>query len=309
VAANNIARWDAATSSWQALGSGVNRTVSALAVGPDGSLYAGGYFSSAGGIVAARIARWDATTASWHPLGDGIGGGEFDGWVYALAIGADGSLYAGGEFDMAGGLSANHIARWDGVAWRPLGAGVDGGQYTRVSALAFGPDGSLYVGGDFWYAGGTPAGNIARWDSKTSSWHNMQSAGTIDLIRALAVDSSGSLFLGGDFLGAGGIWVNHIARWDPATATCHALGSGMDNRVNALLAAPDGSIYAGGIFTTAGGLPSSAIAQWEPTPPTAVDLISLDTAVAGAAPVPGWLTAALAAIALCAGAVFVRRDS
>jgi WD40 repeat protein len=287
----------------------VNRTVSALAVGPDGSLYAGGYFSSAGGIAAARIARWDATTASWHPLGDGIGGGEFDGWVYALAIGADGSLYAGGQFDMAGGLSANHIARWDGVAWHPLGAGVDGGQYTRVSALAFGPDGSLYVGGDFWYAGGTPAGNIARWDSKTSSWHSMQSARTIDLIRALAVDASGSLFLGGDFLGAGGIWVNHIARWDPATATCHALGSGMDNRVNALLAAPDGSIYAGGAFTTAGGLPSSAIAQWEPAPPTAVDLISLDAGGANVAPVPGWLTAALAAIALTLGSVFARRDS
>ena len=43
----------------------------------------------------------------------------------ALAIGVDGSLYAGGSFTTAGGVDANYIARWDGANWSPLGAGTN----------------------------------------------------------------------------------------------------------------------------------------------------------------------------------------
>ena len=46
--------------------------------------------------------------------------------VNALAFGPDGSLYAGGKFTTAGGVTANHIARWDGSDWHPLGSGIEG---------------------------------------------------------------------------------------------------------------------------------------------------------------------------------------
>ena len=86
-------------------------------------------------------------------------------YVYALAVGPDGSLYAGGDFTTAGGVAAHHIARWDGTAWQPLGSGMDGGVY----ALAVGPDGSLYAGGDFTTAGGVAANRIARWDGRVAT--------------------------------------------------------------------------------------------------------------------------------------------
>ena len=299
VAANNIARWDSATSSWHPLGSGTNSTVNALAVGPDGTLYAGGFFSSAGGVPAYGVARWNETVATWEPLGSGIGG-----YVNALTVAPDGSLYAGGDFYSAGGLQANNIARWDGAEWQPLGSGIEGDANTWVQALAIGTDGSLYVGGKFFYAGGAPAGNIARWDG--AAWHAQ--GGTNGAVQDLTLDPNGSLVLGGSFSYAGaGILVNRIARWNPKTATYEAFGSGMDNSVGALLAAPDGAIYAGGIFTTAGGLSSHRIARWNTAPPTAVTLISLDTAASGDALAPGWLAAALAAIALAIGAAFARR--
>ena len=115
VAANRIARWDG--TAWHPLGNGVgggtNPVVLALAFGPDGSLYAGGDFSTAGGSAANSIASWDGT--AWHPLGSGLENCGFN-CVRALAVGRDGSLYAGGSFTLAGGRPSSSIAKWIGEA-------------------------------------------------------------------------------------------------------------------------------------------------------------------------------------------------
>ena len=43
--------------------------------------------------------------------------------VYVLAIDGDGNVYAGGDFTTAGGVSANHIAKWNVStnSWSALG--------------------------------------------------------------------------------------------------------------------------------------------------------------------------------------------
>src|SRR5262245_39976875 len=71
---NCVAKWDG--SSWSPLGSGMSGPdfgtyVSALAVSGN-DLYAGGHFTTAGGIVATNIAKWNGST--WSALGSGIGG-------------------------------------------------------------------------------------------------------------------------------------------------------------------------------------------------------------------------------------------
>ena len=83
VAAMNIAAWDG--SSWSALGSGIGNNISSdgvrtLAVS-GGTLYVGGTFSSAGGVVTDNIAAWNGS--SWSALGSGIPGEDVD----ALAVG------------------------------------------------------------------------------------------------------------------------------------------------------------------------------------------------------------------------------
>jgi hypothetical protein len=66
-----------------------------LALAVSGStLYAGGYFKTAGGSAATNIAQWNGS--SWSALGSGINGG-----VSALAVSSS-TLYAGGEFTIAG---------------------------------------------------------------------------------------------------------------------------------------------------------------------------------------------------------------
>ncbi len=94
----------------------MNSYVYALAVGGQGDLYAGGEFTTAGGVNAGRIARWDE--AAWSPLVEGMNNS-----VRALAVDVQGNLYAGGRFTTAGGVSANHIARWDGAGLAHAGGG------------------------------------------------------------------------------------------------------------------------------------------------------------------------------------------
>ena len=69
VQANRIAKWNGST--WSALGTGMNAEVRALAVFDDGSgggpaLYAGGFFTTAGGVSANRIAKWNGN--SWSAV-------------------------------------------------------------------------------------------------------------------------------------------------------------------------------------------------------------------------------------------------
>ena len=133
---------------------GLNGTVSALAVSGS-TLYAGGYFTTAGGIAANYIAQWNGS--SWSALGSGM-----NGYVSALAVSGS-TLYAGGNFTTAGGSAANYIAQWNGSSWSALGSGMNG----YVSALAVSGS-TLYAGGYFTTAGGNAANYIAQWNG--SSW-------------------------------------------------------------------------------------------------------------------------------------------
>lgn len=237
-AADYIVRYNKATAVWSALGTGMNASVEALIIAPDGRLYAGGGFTTAGGGAANYIAVWNG--AAWSALGAGM-----DASVYSLAIVPDGRLYAGGAFTTAGGGAANRIAVWNGAAWAALGSGVGAAVYT----IAITPSGNLYAGGAFTTAGGSPANYIAMWNG--AAWSTLGSGMNAD-VRALVVAQDGRLYAGGSFTTAGGITVNYITVWNGATWS--ALGSGVNDWVYSLAIAPDGKLYVGGIFTAAGTL-------------------------------------------------------
>ena len=220
VTANGIAHWDPVSSSWHTLGGGLSggAIVFSLAVGPEGSLYAGGHFTDCGGVGASNIARWDYASATWSSMGSGM-----NSTVWALAVGPDGSLYAGGDFSSAGGVAADHIARWDGASWHPLGSGMN----NAIWSLAVGPDGAVYAGGRFSSAGGVPASGIARWDG--FQWHALGS-GMNGEVLVMAVAPDGSLYAGGQFTRAGDVTARNIARWDGAS--WQPLVLGMDGAVS-----------------------------------------------------------------------------
>ena len=184
-----VRRWDG--DAWTSLGSPGPFTT-AVAVAPDGTLYAAGRFG---------VARYDA--GAWVTIGALAG---TTATVYDLVAAPDGTLYAGGQFESVGGTVVRNVARWDGAAWRALGAGAD----RTVRALLVDPARGLYAGGDFTEAGGVGASRIALWNG--TAWAPLGS-GTDGPVHALLSDGPNGVLVGGAFARAGGTVSPYVARW------------------------------------------------------------------------------------------------
>ncbi len=264
VEANNIAVWDG--TKWAALGSGIpGGAVHAIAIsGSD--VYAGGSFASAGGVAATGVARWNGAT--WSALGSGLGGDIItpQGTAYALAVSGS-HLYVGGDFDTAGGNTANNIARWSGTSWSSLGGGVtSSASIGEIRALAVDSSG-VYVGGRFDRAGGNPAANIARWSLTSSSWSALGSgiggAESYELpVQALAI-SGGQLSVGGRFNSAGGVSARSLARWNGTNWSAWGGGADSDRPSVFAITAVGTELFVGGDFQSLGGRWVNYIGRWD----------------------------------------------
>jgi hypothetical protein len=186
---------------------------------------------------------------NWQPLATGT-----NNTVRAVAYSASGNTatYIGGDFTTAGGIPANYVACWNGIAWSSLGTGLNG----RVNDLEY--DGYyLYAAGQFTLAGSIGAARVARWDGL--SWSAL-GAGFNGEVLDLKIGTNGEVFAAGSFTKSGTTTVNYVARWDGANWT--ALGSGMNNPVHALAFDMNKELVAGGQFTMAGGIAAARLARW-----------------------------------------------
>ncbi len=202
-----VGRWNGTSLAWESMGGGMNGVVYALK-SYGGALYAGGSFTTAGGVSTGGLARWNGT--GWSACGGFFNGtvyslevwngvlviggsypginsspnlawyngtsygtfstGGADAAVFALhAVGTN--LYVGGQFNTCGGVSAHHVAQWDGSAWHPLTNGTDN---TVYSLGDFG--GEILAGGAFTTAGSTPtlSPHAARYTSTGLAWFTSQ---------------------------------------------------------------------------------------------------------------------------------------
>ena len=305
--AADIARWDG--SNWSSVGgnvgNGMNRVIGFVRAidAAGGDVYAGGVFSSAGGVLANRVAKWNGS--AWSALGAGVAGPTT---MQVRSIAHSGNdVYCGGVFTNIGGVNATNIAKWDGAAWSALGSSLNsnvnalavsggelyaGGAFTmagalpvnrvakwtgtgwlqlgtgmnsNVNALVTGPNGDVYAGGTFTNAGGITANKVAKWNNATG-WTPLGNGINFGVVAALAVSGS-NLYVAGSFSFADSLAANNIARWDGANWS--ALGSGLQlNSLSAqvsALAVRGNEVFAGGAITNAGGVPVQAIARWDGT--------------------------------------------
>ncbi len=235
----------------------------------------------------------------------GVGGGMDDGINCFYTDTFRHVLYAGGIFHHAGGVLGFHIAKWDGINWAGMPAGLpddaasisadsnyiyaasgdivykyNGNTWIPLPAFSAHVNkvavvnGELYAGGDFFYQDTTPVHHIAKWNG--SSWDTLgPGIGQIGIpcyVDAIT-EYQGNLVVGGYFKLAGADTMNNLAMWDGSN--WHSIGNGVFNpggsgnsAVVYDLFADGNNLYVTGSFEFAGafgGLTVNGIAMWDGT--------------------------------------------
>jgi len=207
--------------------------------------------------IPAILANF-AYAQTWSTVSNGVNNA-----VLSLGL-FNSELYAGGVFDLASGIPASRIAKWNGTNWSALGPGIKGMYVFAISEF----NGELFAGGRFDTAGNIPVRGIARWNG--TAWSAAGSGIASDspwpaAIHSLAV-YNGELYAGGTFDSIDGISAYNIAKWNgsswsPVGTGINRMFPGTITIVNTLLVY-NGELYAGGLFDIAGGTFANSIAKW-----------------------------------------------
>jgi hypothetical protein len=252
--------------------------VSALALSADaGTVYAGGTFTTMGGIARNRIAALSAATGlvtTWNANANST--------VSALAV-TPTAIYAGGSFTTIGGLARTYIAAMDPTTGTPTD--WDAAANNTVVALAVSGN-AVYAGGTFTTIGGQTRNRIAALDATintgmATAW-NPNASTTVSTL-AMSADAA-TVYAGGSFVTIGGQTRNYIAGLSVATG----LATAWDPNANAAvlaLAVNGTNVYAGGSFNSIGrynrnrlaalDTATGAATSWNPNASASVYAIAL----------------------------------
>jgi trimeric autotransporter adhesin len=251
-----LARWSP-PSGWFELAGGLTNDVGVflpsvvggndIAVGTDGTLWIGGLFTRADGTPAVNIAHVPPGGAPTALVGDrpvlGVGG-----FVDGLAVKADGSVVAGGDFAFAGQAPTDGgIAQFRGAGWSDLGHGLQG----IVRDIKVRPDGAVAVAGELFFQGML----VAYAQSSATGW--VLPGGPVRGRGFALVERAGTMWLGGELVDAGRTVLHNLARLDGETWS--AVGD-FNDRVTSLVF-HDGELIAGGLFGEVNGQPINALAR------------------------------------------------
>lgn len=259
LSSRSIAQWDG--EQWRPIGvvpSGpIINSVNALATMPNGELVVAGTINF-GSTPVQKIVRWNGS--QWLPLGIGVGGAG-NPEVRSVLVTSAGDLIAGGTFSYAGSSPALNVARWNGTAWSPLGAGLDG----VVHVFAEMPNGDLLAGGSFRTVANAPMSTLARWDG--NAWTAMPDApsGSGAQIRSMEWIDDHRLVVGGEFTEAGSTAARNIAMWDGTdwSALDEGVDGGAGTSVRVLKKLMDGTLLVAGTFEVAGSITVKNTAAWD----------------------------------------------
>jgi len=201
-----------------------NNYVTALELGPDGSIFVGGVFSRLNNLDRIRLAKLSATGVpdpDWAPRVTHPNGAH----VEALALAPTGALYVGGRFSSIGEtgttpLTRGNLARISSqgtgmvdVHWNPAVTATS--EAAIVNSLALSADGlAIFVGGRFDSVAGNARQNIAK-VKRNGLLDDEWNIPANERVEALQLGDDGWLYVAGAFTQIGGRGRRGIARLSP----------------------------------------------------------------------------------------------
>jgi trimeric autotransporter adhesin len=175
------------------------------------------------------------------------------------------SLYVGGYFTSAGGVTASRIAKWNGTAWSAAGT-FDQGDVLCLDVFDHGTGPALYAGGTFLVADGAFAKHIARLGA--AGWKEL-GGGLLGVVSGLTLapfaEGPRLIVTGGFTQSASGIPLATRAAWDgaawsPIGQTDPTEPGGADAALYRAQTPFQGLYFAGG-FDQFGGVPAGRLAR------------------------------------------------
>lgn len=256
----DVARYTFSSDSWSSLSSGLTSggiVYDLLLINGSGSaitLYVGGAFPYADGILVNNIATWDGS--AWYAMANGT-----DGVVYSFDRSSTGNLYVGGDFSNVGAghaTAAENIASWNGSAWSALGSGVGTGAIDEVYAVLMTSLDKVIVGGYFDQAAGLQVNGLARWDPVGSTWSSLDGGLGLNATGHVLKTFGSTIYAAGNTY-AGTSTVNGLAKLDGSTWS--GFGNFKNYYVHDLAAPSASTLFIGGDFSDIGITPGSILAD------------------------------------------------
>jgi hypothetical protein len=215
------------------------------------------------------------STGQWNDLGITSDATTYE--TYDILYASDGTVYFVGYFDDFDGVAnRDNVARYTPSTdtWSTVGGAAAFNDVVR--AVAEGPDGTVYFGGDFTNAGGDGnADYVCQYDPSTDTVSALAAGGVAD-VYDLVFGLDGILYIVGSFTDWGDANGDAIVSWD---GTAYAsLGTGVGSGIFAADISPNGDLYVVGNFANAGGGAAAKIARWDGSAWSSVADDSLDGA-------------------------------
>lgn len=264
VTVNGICYWNPTTATFTAMDAGVNATVHAIAIAPNGDVWIGGEFSTVGSGAAATkgLAKWSLSGSSWSVQTNTST--TFTS-IYALVVDNAGNLYGGGAFtNYSGNANCDNIFKYTAAgAFAALGTGLNStclGLARWLESSATSAAQRIYVAGQFTTGNGVTINYSGYWNGITF----VAIGGGLNAIStAVVVAQNGNVYYGGTFTASGAPAVSmslvgmfNGTSWEP-------LSNGFTGTdISALYFGPDGLLYVAGDYTAFGPFTTSWPAVW-----------------------------------------------
>ncbi len=218
--------------------------------------------------IARLDAQGDQDPAFTNSLPDGVRFNVDHGeYVLTLAVQTDGSVVAGGTFELVNNFYRPALCRLGTDGNVDPVFNQESGTFDAVLATALQPDGKLLLGGQFTLANGAARRGLARLTADGLLDGSFDpGAGVIGRVFALAAYTNGpnlgQTLLGGAFTSVGGVAASGLARVNTNGAVDTNFSTiVLSNDVEALGLQGDGKIVLGGTFTNINGTARPGVAR------------------------------------------------
>ncbi len=239
-------------------GLGANATIESAVVQPDGNILIAGEFTNFAGVAKRGLCRIFADGKPGHTDGSidpsfSTGSG-ISGYVYCLALQANGAVVLGGSFTSINGVACHGLARVSSTGAVDLSF-TSHNFDNAIYSLAVQADGSILVGGNFSTVDGTTQRGLVRLSATgaTDTAFNVN-LGASSFVECLLVQPDGRIAVGGSVAASGGVTFTPLLRFNSngtADSTFHpGIAANYDLKSMALQA--DGKIIATGGYRNSG---------------------------------------------------------